>query len=86
MIYLNYPPTEPAIDMNEMAFKKMANLRTLIIESDPLTNAPKFSEGHKYLPSSLRVLKWKGFPSESLSSCFSIKASKIISFSNCVYL
>jgi len=86
MIYLNCTSMEPVIDMNEKAFKKMTNLKTLIIENDHYSKGPNFSKGPKYLPSSLRVLKWKGFTSESLSSCFSNKASEIISFSNCVYL
>ncbi|AES76181.2 putative TIR domain, winged helix-turn-helix DNA-binding domain-containing protein [Medicago truncatula] len=67
MIILKYrPSTEPVIDMNEKAFKKMTNLKTLIVEDD------NFSKGPKYLPSSLRVLEWSGFTSESLS-CFSNK-------------
>jgi hypothetical protein len=71
MIILKYnPTTEPVIDMNEKAFKKMTNLKTLIIEND------YYSKGPKYLPSSLRVLEWSEFTSESLL-CFSNKASEI---------
>ena len=52
--------------MNEKAFKKMTNLKTLSNESwDPFSEVPNFSEGPKYLPSTLRTLKWRGFPSES---------------------
>jgi len=67
---------DPVIDWNGKAFKKMTNLKTLIIEN------VSFSKGPKYLPSSLRVLKWNGCSSESLSSCIFSKASEIISFSN----
>jgi len=58
----------------------MTKLKTLIIENG------HFSKGPKYLPSSLRVLKWKGCTSESLSSSIFSKASKIITFRNCIYL
>jgi len=66
MIYLIHPPRNLVIDMNEKAFKKMTNLKTLSNESwDPFSEVPNFSEGPKYLPSTLRTLKWRGFPSES---------------------
>jgi len=80
MIYMNFHSMEPVIDQKGKAFKKMTNLKTLVIENG------HFSKGLKYLRSSLRVLKWKGFTSESLSSCFSNKASEMISFSNCINL
>ena len=80
MIYLNCPAMEPVIDCNGKSFKKMTKLKTLIIENG------HFSKGPKYLPSSLRVLKWKGCTSESLSSSIFSKASKIITFRNCIYL
>ena len=80
MIYLNSPSMDPVIDWNGKAFKKMTNLKTLIIENG------HFSEGLKYLPSSLRVLKWKGCLSGSLSASILNKASEMISFSNCIYL
>ena len=71
---------EPVIDWNGKAFKKMSNLRTLIIKNG------QFSKSPKYLPSTLRVLIWEGYHSKSLSSSFLNKASEISSFSNCVYL
>ena len=70
---------EPLTNWNRKAFKKMTNLKTLIIENS------RFSKGPKYLPSGLRKLEWKRFPSKSLSSCFSNKASEIISVCNCVH-
>ncbi|XP_039683142.1 disease resistance protein RPV1 isoform X2 [Medicago truncatula] len=62
MINMNFHSMESVIDQKGKAFKKMTKLRTLIIENG------HFSEGLKYLPSSLIVLKWKGCLSESLSS------------------
>jgi len=70
---------DPVIDWNGKAFKKMTNLKTLIIENF------SFSKGSKYLPRSLRVLKCHGCSSESLSSIICSKASEIMSFSNCIY-
>jgi len=63
-----------------MPLKKMTKLKTLVIENG------RFSNGLKYLPSSLIVLKWKGCLSESLSASILNKASEMISFSNCIYL
>jgi len=80
MIYMNFHSMESVIDQKGKAFKKMTKLKTLIIENG------HFSEGLKYLPNSLRVLKWKGCLSESLSSSILSKASEITSFSNCIYL
>ncbi|KEH29802.1 functional resistance protein KR1, putative [Medicago truncatula] len=48
MIYLNSRSTDPVIDWNGKAFKKMTNLKTLIIKN------VSFSKDPKYLPSSLR--------------------------------
>ena len=79
IIRLSSPSTEAIEDWNEKAFKKMKNLKTLIIEN------VHFSKGEMYLPSCLRVLKWKGCTSGSLSSSILYKACEIISFSNCIY-
>ncbi|CAI8595102.1 unnamed protein product [Vicia faba] len=62
MIHLNFPSTERIIDWNGEAFEKMIKLKTLIIENG------HFSKGARYLPSSLRVLKWNSYHLESLSS------------------
>lgn len=70
MIYLNCPTKDPVIDWNGKAFKNMAKLKTLIIEND------QFSKGPKYLPSTLRVLKWNSYPSKSLSSSVLNKVSE----------
>jgi hypothetical protein len=72
MIYLNFPSMEAVIEWNGDAFKKMKNLKTLIIKNG------QFSKGPKYLPSTLRVLKWKGYPSKFPSSATVLnKASAI---------
>ncbi|KEH29798.1 disease resistance protein RUN1 [Medicago truncatula] len=83
MIYLSSPSTDPVIDWNGKAFKKMTNLKTLIIEN------VSFSKDPKYLPSSLRVLKLNGCSTESLSSCICSKRfedMKVLTLDNCQYL
>ena len=65
---------ESVIDWNGKAFEKTTKLKTLILEN------VYFSEGSKYLPSSLRILIWRGFPSKSLSSCLSNKVSENFHF------
>ncbi|AES76653.2 disease resistance protein (TIR-NBS-LRR class) [Medicago truncatula] len=74
MIYMNFHSMESVIDQKGMAFKKMTKLKTLIIENG------HFSNGLKYLPNSLRVLKWKGCLLESLSSSILSKAKSICFF------
>ena len=59
------------IEWNGNGFKKMTSLKTLIIENG------HFSKRPNYLPSSLRVLRWKRCTSESLSSFVVNKASEI---------
>ncbi|CAJ2635787.1 unnamed protein product [Trifolium pratense] len=55
-----YLMCENEVELDESAFKKMKNLKTLIIEGS------HFSKGPKYLPNSLRVVEWEGYPSEYL--------------------
>ncbi|KEH29794.1 NB-ARC domain protein [Medicago truncatula] len=83
MIYLNSPSMDLVIDWNGKTFKKMTNLKTLIIEN------VSFSKGLKYLPRSLRVLKWNGCCSESLSSiicCKRFEDMKVLTLDYCLYL
>ncbi|XP_039689130.1 disease resistance protein RUN1 isoform X3 [Medicago truncatula] len=83
MIYLNSPSMDLVIDWNGKAFKKMTNLKTLIIEN------VSFSKDPKYLPCSLRVLKLNGCSSESLSSiifCKRFEDMKVLTLDNCQYL
>ena len=71
---MNLHSMEYVIDQKGKAFKTMTKLKTLIIENG------HFSEGLKYLPSSLSVLKWKGCLSKSLSSSILSKASEKLHF------
>ncbi|KEH29803.1 disease resistance protein (TIR-NBS-LRR class) [Medicago truncatula] len=83
MIYLNSPSMDLVIDWNGKAFKKMTNLKTLIIKN------VYFSKDPKYLPSSLRVLKLNGCSSESLSSfifCKRFEDMKVLTLDKCQYL
>ncbi|XP_028785836.1 TMV resistance protein N [Neltuma alba] len=57
-------PGDMVIDWSGKAFKKMRNLKILIIRN------AQFSTGPNYLPNSLRVLDWKGYPCPSLPSDF----------------
>ncbi|XP_027925185.1 TMV resistance protein N-like isoform X1 [Vigna unguiculata] len=69
IIHLDFPPLdkEEIVEWNRKAFKKMRNLKTLIIKSG------NFSAGPKYLPNSLRVLEWWRYPSHDLPSDFHSK-------------
>ncbi|XP_039689125.1 disease resistance protein RUN1 [Medicago truncatula] len=83
MIYLNSRSTDPVIDWNGKAFKKMTNLKTLIIKN------VSFSKDPKYLPSSLRVLKLNRCSSVSLSSIICSKRfedMKVLTLDDCQYL
>ncbi|KEH26798.1 putative TIR domain, glycoside hydrolase, family 29, leucine-rich repeat domain, L [Medicago truncatula] len=83
MMYMNFHSMESIIDQKGMAFKKMTRLKTLIIENGHC------SKGLKYLPSSLKALKWEGCLSKSLSS--SILSKKfpdmtVLTLDHCKYL
>ncbi|CAK8532257.1 unnamed protein product [Lathyrus sativus] len=83
ILHLNSCSTEAIVDWNEKAFTKMKNLKTLIIEN------VHFSKGERYLPTSLRVLKWNRCPLQSLSSSFWNKKfdnMRVLTFNNCKYL
>ncbi|XP_028760595.1 TMV resistance protein N-like [Neltuma alba] len=57
-------PKDKEIQWNGKAFKKMKKLKVLVIKN------ASFSEGIKYLPNSLCVLEWKGYPFKYLPSNF----------------
>ncbi|CAL5185990.1 unnamed protein product [Lathyrus oleraceus] len=83
MIYLNFPPREAIIDWNGNAFKKMKNLKTLIIKNG------RFSKGSRHLPSGLRVLEWPRYPLGCIPFSISNKTfekMKILKFDYCEYL
>ncbi|MED6183285.1 hypothetical protein PIB30_036471 [Stylosanthes scabra] len=75
IIHLNFPSSEDEeeakVEWDGKAFKKMKNLKTLIIKNG------HFSEGPRHFPNSLRVLEWWGYPSECLPSSFHPKKLSI---------
>ncbi|XP_028768509.1 TMV resistance protein N-like [Neltuma alba] len=65
------------VQWSGVAFEKMKNLRILIIEN------VRFSRGPEYLPNTLRVLDWSGYPSSSLPSDFNPRNLLILSLPEC---
>ncbi|XP_028768507.1 TMV resistance protein N-like [Neltuma alba] len=65
------------VQWSGVAFEKMKNLRILIIEN------VHFSRGPEYLPNTLRVLDWRGYPSSSLPSDFKPRKLVILSLPEC---
>ncbi|KAK7364179.1 hypothetical protein VNO80_12650 [Phaseolus coccineus] len=61
---LSISEKEETLEWNANAFKRMKNLKILIIRNG------KFSKGPNYFPESLSVLEWHGYPSNCLSSNF----------------
>ncbi|XP_054776223.1 TMV resistance protein N-like isoform X2 [Prosopis cineraria] len=59
------PPQQEEVKWNGLALKKMINLRILFIRNT------QFSRSPKYLPNSLRLLDWEGYPSTTLPLDFS---------------
>jgi len=53
-------PKNREVLWNGSELRKMTNLKMLSIEN------ANFSRGPEFLPSSLRVLKWRGYPTQSL--------------------
>jgi len=63
IIFLQFPfSKEEEAKWDGNAFKKMKNLKTLIIKNG------SFSQGPNHIPNSLRVLGWNKYPSEDLPS------------------
>lgn len=69
---LDPPSHEKVDDMIDTAFEKMENLRILIIRNTTFSTAPS------YLPNTLRLLEWKGYPSKSFPPDF--YPTKIVDF------
>ncbi|RDY07575.1 TMV resistance protein N, partial [Mucuna pruriens] len=63
-IMLDPPCHEKVHDWIDAAFEKMENLRILIIRNTTFSTAPS------YLPNTLRLLEWKGYPSKSFPPHF----------------
>ncbi|TKY68170.1 TMV resistance protein N [Spatholobus suberectus] len=63
-IMLDPPSHEEVCDWIDTAFEKMENLRILIIRNTTFSTAPG------YLPNTLRLLDWKGYPSKSFPPRF----------------
>ncbi|XP_027924350.1 TMV resistance protein N-like isoform X2 [Vigna unguiculata] len=61
---LSISEKEETLEWNANAFKRMKNLKILIIRNG------KFSKGPNYFPESLRILEWHGYPSNCLPSNF----------------
>ncbi|XP_058722614.1 disease resistance protein Roq1-like [Vicia villosa] len=83
MIYLDFPSTETIIDCNGKAFKKMKNLKTLIIKNGYL------SKGARHLPSGLRVLELPRYRLGCIPFSISNKTfekMKILKLNNCEHL
>ncbi|XP_054777798.1 TMV resistance protein N-like isoform X2 [Prosopis cineraria] len=66
------PPQQEEVEWNGLAFEKMINLRILIVRNT------QFSASPKYLPNSLVLLDWQGYPSKTLPLDFSPR--KLICF------
>ncbi|KAL2594674.1 hypothetical protein AAZV13_12G202600 [Glycine max] len=71
-IMLDPPSHEKVDDRIDTAFEKMENLRILIIRNTTFSTAPS------YLPNTLRLLEWKGYPSKSFPPDF--YPTKIVDF------
>jgi hypothetical protein len=65
------PPSHERVYHSD-AFEKMENLRILIVRNTTFSSAPR------YLPNSLRLLDWKGYPSKSFPAKFDPR--KIVDF------
>ncbi|KAF7813415.1 TMV resistance protein N-like isoform X1 [Senna tora] len=65
------------VQWNGKAFKKMKNLKVLIIKD------VSFSSGVEYLPNSLRVLEWVGYPSPCLPADFRPKKLSVLKLKKC---
>ena len=69
-------PQDEEVQWNGKAFKKMKNLKILIIKNACFSCEPK------YLPNSLRVLKWKNYSSSALPLDFHPRNLAILSLTN----
>ncbi|XP_027923241.1 TMV resistance protein N-like isoform X3 [Vigna unguiculata] len=79
-ICMDFPSFEEVeIEWDGDAFKKMKNLRTLIIRNG------HFSTGPKHLPNSLRVMEWWRYPSQNFPQDFHPKKLSIFKLPYCEF-
>jgi Leucine-rich repeat (LRR) protein len=64
IMYLDFPLYEEVVEWKGDEFKKMENLKTLIIKNGFFSKIPE------HLPNSLRVLDWPRYPSQCIPSDF----------------
>jgi len=77
---MDFPSFEEVeIEWDGDAFKKMKNLRTLIIRNG------HFSTGPKHLPNSLRVMEWWRYPSQNFPQDFHPKKLSIFKLPYCEF-
>ncbi|XP_028793754.1 uncharacterized protein LOC114749418 [Neltuma alba] len=69
------PPEQEEVKWNGLAFEKIDNLRILIVRNTQFLTSPK------YLPNSLILLDWEGYPSMTLPPDFS--PPKLVCFKLC---
>jgi len=80
IICMDFPSFEEVeIEWDGDAFKKMKNLRTLIIRNG------HFSKGPKHLPNSLRVMEWWRYPSQNFPYDFHPKKLAIFKLPYCEF-
>lgn len=80
IICVDFPSFEELeIEWDGDAFKKMKNLRTLIIRNG------HFSKGPKHLPNSLRVMEWWRYPSQNFPQDFHPKKLAIFKLPYCEF-
>jgi hypothetical protein len=63
-MYLDFPLRKEVVEWKGDEFKKMENLKTLIIKNGFFSKIPE------HLPNSLRVLDWPRYPSQHIPSDF----------------
>ncbi|XP_028769783.1 TMV resistance protein N-like isoform X2 [Neltuma alba] len=73
------PPQQEEVTWSGTAFEKMNDLRILVIRNT------QFSTNPKYLPNSLRLLDWEGYPSANLPSDFSPKKLTSLRLCNSIF-
>lgn len=77
IIHLDFALPEEIVEWKGDEFKKMKNLKTLVVKTSFFFNP------HVHLPSSLRVLEWHAFPLHEISSDFLPKNLSICKLPSC---